>query len=135
MLFEYPSVLSRFYFGIFVHSGARNRSNEYYHDFALSLSIFTLNNRSSMLIIEKYISYILYYELQFLDKKEYIWLSPMTKALHQQKKSKKRRDTIRTSPKTLITQQLQTDLGRSVGVAAITPLVWLNRCTSAQPSH
>ena len=49
-------------------------------------------------------------------------------------KSKKQRDNINAT-KTLITQRLQTDLGRSVGVTAVTPLVWLNRCTSAQPSH
>ena len=37
--------------------------------------------------------------------------------------------------KTLITQRLRTDSGRSVGVKAITPLVWLNQFTSVQPSH
>ena len=38
--------------------------------------------------------------------------------------------------KTLITQRLRTDdLGRSVGGTAVTPLMWLNRFTSAQPSH
>ena len=36
---------------------------------------------------------------------------------------------------TLITQLLRTDLGRSVGVTAVTQLVWLNQFTSAQPSH
>ena len=49
--------------------------------------------------------------------------------------SKKQRDNIKTPPKTLITQLLRTDLGRSVGVTAVTQLVWLNRFTSAQPSH
>ena len=52
---------------------------------------------------------------------------------HEQ--SKKQHDNIKTPPKTLITQLLRTDLGRSVGVAAVTQLVWLNRFTSAQPSH
>ena len=33
------------------------------------------------------------------------------------------------------TQLLRTDLDRSVGVTAVTQLVWLNRFTSAQPSH
>ena len=49
--------------------------------------------------------------------------------------SKKQRDKIKTPPKTLITQLLRTDLRRSVGVTAVTQLVWLNRFTSAQPSH
>ena len=52
---------------------------------------------------------------------------------HEQ--SKKQHDNIKTPPKTLITQLLRTDLGRSVGVTAVTQLVWLNRFTSAQPSH
>ena len=34
--------------------------------------------------------------------------------------------------KTSITQQLRTDLGRSVGVTAVTQLVWLNRLTKSQ---
>ena len=59
----------------------------------------------------------------------------MTKAPTPTEKSKKQRDNIKTPPKTLITQRLRTDLGRSVGVTAVTPLVWLNRFTSAQPSH
>ena len=59
----------------------------------------------------------------------------MTKAPSSTEKSKKQRDNIKTPPKTWITQRLQTDLGRSVGVTAVTPLVWLNRFTSAQPSH
>ena len=49
--------------------------------------------------------------------------------------SKKQRDNMKTPPKTLITQLLQTDLGRSVGVTAVTQLVWLNRFMSPQPSH
>ena len=51
------------------------------------------------------------------------------------KKSKKQRDNTKTPPKTSITQRLRNDLGRSVVVTAVTPLVWLNRFTSAQPSH
>ena len=50
-------------------------------------------------------------------------------------KSIKLRDNIKTPMETLITQRLRTDLGRSVEVTAVTPLVWLNRFTSAQPSH
>ena len=67
-------------------------------------------------------------------KKEEIWLSPVTKTPTPTEQSKKQRDNIKTPPKTLITQLLRTDLGRSVGVAAVTQLVWLNRFTSAQPS-
>ena len=69
------------------------------------------------------------------EKKEEIWLNPVTKFLAPTEQSKKQRDNIKTPPKTLITQLLRTDLGRSVGVTAVTPLVWLNRFTSAQPSH
>ena len=69
------------------------------------------------------------------EKREAIWLSPMTKAHSPTEKSKEQRDNIKTPPKTSIAQRLWTDLGRSVGVTAVTPLVWLNRFTSAQPSH
>ena len=41
----------------------------------------------------------------------------------------------KNATKTLITQLLRTDLGRSVGVTAVTQLVWLNQFTSAKPSH
>ena len=41
----------------------------------------------------------------------------------------------KNATKTLITQLLLTDLGRSVGVKAVTQLVWLNQFMSAQPSH
>ena len=37
--------------------------------------------------------------------------------------------------KTLITQGLRTDLGRSGGVIIVIQLVWLNRFTGTQPSH
>ena len=59
----------------------------------------------------------------------------MTKVPTPTEKSKKQRDNIKTPPKTLITQRLRTDLGRSVGLTAVTPLVWLNRFTRTQPSH
>ena len=55
----------------------------------------------------------------------------MTKAPTPTEKSKKQHDNAKTS----ITQRLRTDLGRSVIVTAVIPLVWLNRFTSAQPSH
>ena len=69
------------------------------------------------------------------DKKEEIWPSPMTKAPTPTEKSKKQRDNTNNATKTLITQRLRTDLGRSVGVTTATPLVWLNQFTSVQPSH
>ena len=40
-----------------------------------------------------------------------------------------------TGANTSITQRLQTDLGRSVGVTTATQLVWLNQFTGTQPSH
>ena len=54
------------------------------------------------------------------EKKEEIWLSPVTKTPTPTEQSKKQRDNIKTPPKTLITQLLRTDLGRSVGVTAVT---------------
>ena len=60
----------------------------------------------------------------------------MTKTPTPTEESKKQRDNIKTPPKTLITQRLQTDLGRSGGVRNRShPLVRLNRFMSAQPSH
>ena len=68
-------------------------------------------------------------------KKEEIWLSRMTKAPTPTNKSKTKHDNTTTPPKTSITQPLRTDLGRSVGVAIATQLVWLNQFTGFQPSH
>ena len=45
------------------------------------------------------------------EKKEKIWLSPVTNAPRPTEKSKKQRDNIKTLPKTSITQRLRTDLG------------------------
>ena len=59
----------------------------------------------------------------------------MTNAPSLTEKSEKQRDNMKTPPKTSITQRLRTELRRSVGVTAVTPLVWLNRFTSDQPSH
>ena len=73
--------------------------------------------------------------LMLQEKKEEIWLSPVTKTPTPTEQSKKQRDNIKTPPKTFITQLLRTDLGRSVGVTAVTQLVWLNRFTIDQPSH
>ena len=74
-------------------------------------------------------------QIRCKEKKEEIRLSPVTKTPTPTEQSKKQRDNIKTPPKTLITQLLRTHLGRSVGVTAVTQLVWLNRFTSAQPSH
>ena len=57
-----------------------------------------------------------------------LWQKP----LHSQK-NPKIIETIQKPPQeTSIIQRLRTDLGRSVGVTAVTPLVWLNRFTKAQ---
>ena len=53
----------------------------------------------------------------------------MTKAPTLIEKSKKQIYNIKNATKTSITQRLWTDLGRSVEVAAVTPLVWLNQFT------
>ena len=82
-----------------------------------------------VLVIYRYTSKYLW------EKKEEIWLSPMTKAPTATEKSRKQRDNTKTPPKTSITQWLRTDLGRSVGVTTVTPLVSLNWFISAEPSH
>ena len=65
------------------------------------------------------------------EKKEDIWLSPMTKAPYNHRNPK----SNVTTPKTSITRRLRTDLGRSVGVTTVKPLICLNRLSSAQPSN
>ena len=77
------------------------------------------------------------FDIIFLEKKEEIGLSSMTKAPTPTEKSKKQRDgNIKTPPKTSITQRLQTDLWRSVGVTIATQLVWLNQLTGPNlPTH
>ena len=50
-------------------------------------------------------------------------------------KSKNQRDNTKTPPKTPITQRLQTDLRRSVGVTIATPLVWLDSFQGHRPFH
>ena len=52
----------------------------------------------------------------FQEKKKEIWPSPMTKNPYTNKNSKTKGQHTQTPPKTSITQQLRTDLGRSVGV-------------------
>ena len=70
------------------------------------------------------------------EKKEEIWLSPMTKAPTPTVKSKMQYDNTKAPPKTSITQGLRTNLGRSVRVTLATQLVqWLNPFAGSQPSH
>ena len=47
------------------------------------------------------------------------------------KVKRKHKDAAKTS----ITQQLRTNLGRSVGVTTAIQLVWLNRFTGSQSFH
>ena len=59
----------------------------------------------------------------------------MTKAPTPTEKSKKQSDNTKTPPKLRFTQQLQTDLGQSVGSTIATLLVSLNRFSGSQPSN
>ena len=63
--------------------------------------------------------------IENIDKKEEIWLSPMTKAPTPTEMSKGAVTTQTTPQKSSIKQRLRTDLGRSVGVTTATQLVWL----------
>ena len=64
------------------------------------------------------------------DKKEEIWLSPMTKAPTPTEMSKGQSDNTNNATKSSIKQRLRTDLGRSVRVTTATQLVWLTWFTS-----
>ena len=55
---------------------------------------------------------------QYEEKKNEIWPSPMTKTPIPTENSKTKGQHTQTPPKTSITQQLRTDLGRSVGVTS-----------------
>ena len=65
--------------------------------------------------------------MQFLleERKEEIRLVPMTKPLHRykQQKFKKHNDNTKFPPKTSITQQMRTDLGRPAGVTTAAKLM------------
>ena len=61
------------------------------------------------------------------EKKNDIWLSPMTKSLKYKQKYQQPIDNTKTPPETSITQQLRIDLRRSVWVTTTIRLVWLNR--------
>ena len=58
------------------------------------------------------------------EKKEEIWLSPITKAHTPTEMSKGQSDNTNNATKTSIKQRLRTDFGRSVGVTTATQLVW-----------
>ena len=68
------------------------------------------------------------------EKKEEIWLGPMTKAPTPAEKSKGQSDNTNNATKSSITQRLRTDLGRSVGVNTATKLM-LFTGLRAQPYH
>ena len=59
----------------------------------------------------------------------------VTKTPTPTEKSKNKHDNTKTPQKTSITQRLQTDLRRSVGVTIATQLLLLNRFTGSQPYH
>ena len=69
-----------------------------------------------------------------IEKEGYLTQTYDKKTLYQRKMRKPMNNT-KTPPKTSITQRLQTDLGRSVGVTTVIQLVWLNQFTGTQPSH
>ena len=73
--------------------------------------------------------------MYFKRKKEEILLSPVTKAPTPTEKSKKQRDNMKNATKnfdyTTIADRLSTVNWSNSGHQ----LVWLNRFTSAQPSH
>ena len=68
------------------------------------------------------------------DKKEEIWLSPMTKAPTLTEMSKWQSDNTNNATKSSIKQRLRTDLGRSVWVTTATQLVWLTGLRANLPT-
>ena len=61
------------------------------------------------------------------EKKEEIWLSPVTKAHTPTEKSKKQRDNIKNATKNFDYTTIADRLRTVSRVTAVTPLVWLNR--------
>ena len=74
--------------------------------------------------MHSYIKILFLFSVQ--EKKEEFRPSPMTKAPSPTEKFKKATRQHKNVNKTSITQWLRDDLGRSVEVTAVTPLVWLN---------
>ena len=87
--------------------------------------VFGVNKKSSLRLKNKY----LYQREKGRDLTQSFDKSPYT---HEKIKNNV---TIQNATKTSITQLLQADLGRSVGVTTATPLVLVNWFTSAQSSH
>ena len=87
-----------------------------------------------MLILEN-ILYHWVWVLYLKDKKEEIWPSPMTKPPTPTEMSKGQVTTQTTPQKSSIKQQLQTDLGRSVGVTKATKMVWLTDLLAHLPTN
>ena len=87
--------------------------------------------------IQKDFKYIKDTDLAAFSKKMTQSYDKSTYTQRKIQKSKTQRDNTQKNPpqKTSITQRLRTDLGRSVGVTIVSPMVWLNRFTSAQLSH
>ena len=73
--------------------------------------------------------------IEFYEKKEEIWLSPMTKAPTPTEMSKGQSDNTNNATKSSIKQRLRTDLGRSVGVTTATQLVWLTGLRAHLPTN
>ena len=69
------------------------------------------------------------------EKKEEIWLYPVTKAPIPTEKSKKQRDNRTNATKNLHYTTIADRLRTVSWVIAVTQLVWLNRFTCAKPSH
>ena len=69
------------------------------------------------------------------DKKEEIWLSPMTEAPNTNRNVNRAVTTQTTPQKSSITQRLWTDLGRSVGKTTATQLVWLTGLRAHLPTY
>ena len=69
------------------------------------------------------------------EKKEEIWLSPVAKTPTPTEKSKKQRDNMKNATKNFDYTTIADRLRTVSWVAAVTPLVWLNRFTCAQPSQ
>ena len=101
----------------------------------ISWTGFVSGPRANHLVHKIEVCVLAVYLVPKLERKEEIWLSPMTKAPTPTEKPKKQRDNTQTPQKTSITQRLQTDLRRSAGVRIATQQVWLNRLMGYQPSH
>ena len=71
----------------------------------------------------------------YKEKKEEIWLSPATKTPTPTEQSKKQRDNIKNATKNFDYTTIADRLRTVSWITAVTQLVWLNRFTSAQPSH